>query len=467
MMSKSKQDQIEEFAAMCELKDGVLRSPIVYSMNKAGKILQWQVFVGLSDGSPVTDELIKKAPLPEDVSGVYWTEAGQMGGKITRSQRTTATGKNPGRANSTTSLTQAIFEARSEFNKKIKQGGVVDRDKIRTNATLDELIADNQWRVIPMKLHDAKKHWNKVKYPVYVQPKYDGVLFVVMSHPALPEREVDGKKARIDGYSRGRELIESQDHVLAELVEPLASRPGLYVVGELYKEGKHLQEISGMSRRKKPGENVITLDYYIFDCFRIGENVGFEQRLEWLRDLQKDTPGIYVKFAPTSIAENPAALNQYYESILAEGKEGIVIRNRDSPYEYGISREIRSLYTLKLKPRMDEEYPVVGFTDGEGKEKGVVIWECAENDKGVMSRAGKKLPLEERLKFRVTPNMDYERRRIIFRNLTENPDLFKSIYGRLLTVDFAELSKDNFLPQQPKGKSFRDADVNELLLSLK
>jgi ATP-dependent DNA ligase len=49
-----------------------------------------------------------------------------------------------------------------------------------------------------------------------------------------------------------------------------------------------------------------------------------------------------------------------------EYSEGTVIRQGSAPYLVGR----RSKYALKLKDFQDEEFEIVDFTDGKGKEKG-------------------------------------------------------------------------------------------------
>jgi ATP-dependent DNA ligase len=300
-------------------------------------------------------------------------------------------------------------------------------------------------------------------------------------HPKLPERELtkeDGTlvRERIDGYSRGRENYEGQDHVLLELAPVLKKFPGLHLTGELWKKGQTLQDISGASRRTADSSRgkAAKWDYNVFDCFYIDQpELGYEERQAVLDDVfdALDDQAKYVKRVQSYIVDNKEAAMKLYNKWMAEklpdGRsvyEGAVIRNLHGPYEFGIDKEKRSYQALKWKPRPDAEWPVIRFKDGVGKEKGQVIWICAENEDGVKRRTGEVLPLEERKTFAVTPNMPIDVRKHIFKKISVDDFFEKNIKGQLYTISYSILSKD-FLPQQPKGMRFRDQKINQLLLA--
>ena len=80
--------------------------PIIYKRATTGAAQQWQIIV---DGNQ------------------FFTRAGQWGGVITESARTTCEGKNIGRANETSPEEQALAEATSKHNKKLeKASGITE-----------------------------------------------------------------------------------------------------------------------------------------------------------------------------------------------------------------------------------------------------------------------------------------------------------------------------------------------------
>jgi hypothetical protein len=498
------QEQVIEFVQQGKINN-VLTMPTLYSINKNGKYLLWTIYIGLTVPSddeeeeestkiiPITDEYINRGKLPKHSAGTYWTISGIEGMKMTRSENTYVfAGKNIGKKNFTTPLTQAILNARTIFNNKIRKGHVLSKKflkKLGEVYTFEDLLSDktrgeHPWRVFAMAVHEYKKNKDKISYPATIQYKLDGTLFIVVHHPLLPEisvlveeNEENGENEenekertmRLDGYSRGKETIEGQEHIYNSIYNIALKYPGLHFVGELWKEGYGLQEVSGISRRKldsKKKEDKILLDFNIFDCFYIDRpELGFMDRQQILLEISSQLgEQKYVKFITTHMVDDEEEMLKLYHSFIEKGLEGAIVRNADSPYEFGINKEVRSYQSLKLKPRPDAEWPVVGFTCGKGKETNAVIWVCAENDEGVVLRAGKILPLEERKIFNVTPNQPTDLRKQIYEKLSKNQEFFqKEIYGKLLVISYSVLSNDK-LPQQPKALRFREPEISEKIL---
>src|SRR5271170_2127832 len=291
-MTSQSEVNVLEFSNLCTLKNGILVSPTLYSINKTGKYLLWTIFVGIANTEDenklkkvnvMLEHYEDRRELQDHRAGVYCTESGQEGGKITVSAKTVVfDGKNAGKANYTTPFTQAISDARSIYKNKIKKGYVEDKSILKPVDyiyTFEELAkvserGNNSWRVFAMALHNYKKFSHKISFPATIQDKRDGTLFIAVHHPILPDKLlVDGNtklKCKIDGYSRKRDTLDGQDHVLIELY-PIASKyPGLHFVGELWKEGYNLQDISGAARRKadsKLKSERIKSYFNIFDCF--------------------------------------------------------------------------------------------------------------------------------------------------------------------------------------------------------
>ena len=510
--------EIVEFAELGTIDDSILKMPTLWNRHKTtNKFEYWQVLIGIADkvledidandneGTwegdvewyPVTEEYIRREELPEDAVGVLWTRSGQEGGKETVSKPTFVEGKGitdgKKRSNYTTGFTQAVRDAMTKYNFKVKKGSVTEenKNKLKTKDdtyTIEELAAmdhrgDAPWRVYVMLLHDYNKNNNArhIEFPCYIQAKINGTHFVCVSHPVLPTVDIkdtnrkpplEYKNVHLDFYTRGREKFEGQEHVLAEIYPILHKYPGLHVTGELWKKGVHLQDISGSSRRIKESktkrDEAIKLDFYIFDVFYIDRpNMPFQERYELMNQIFQDLESLdyeikFIKRVPTYEADSKKQLDTLYRSFLEEKYEGAVVRNMESPYELGINKENRSYQTMKMKPREDSEWPVIGYTEGEkGKAVGAVKWICTERDEDA---PGTKL--EDRKTFNVDPNWTYELRYAIYKALKKNKGWFeKNIKGKLATIEFAELSKDK-LPQQPKFIQFRDSELEQKVAKL-
>jgi ATP dependent DNA ligase domain len=517
--------EIIEFAEQGIIDDSILKMPTLWNRHKtSGKFEYWQVFVGIADRSldtdeienddnegtweesvewfPVTEEFIKRGEIPDESVGVLWTRSGQEGGKETVSKPTfLAEGKGiakdgkKARSNYTTAFTQATRDAMTKYNFKVKKGSVIEahRSKLKSkDDTYDigELAkmthrGDSPWRVYVMLLHDYNKGKNArhIKFPCYIQEKLNGTHFVAVSHSSLPtvtivdkDRKVvlEYKDVHLDFYTRGREKFEGQEHILTELYPILAKYPGLHVTGELYKKGVKLQDVSGSSRRIKKTKNkstraaAIKLELHVFDVFYINKpKMPFSERYDLMNQIFQDLESLdypikYIKRIPTFEVDSKEQLDTIYRSFIDEGKEGGVVRNSDSSYELGVNKANRSYQTMKMKPREDSEFPIIGYTDGnKGKSVGAVKWICTVRDEDAPGTN-----LEERDSFDVDPNWTYELRYAIYKALEETPDWFEeNIKGQLATIEFAEFSKD-MKPQQPKFIQFRDSKLEQKVAKL-
>jgi hypothetical protein len=499
--------EIVDFASLGHIEEGVLKMPTLWSKRATDKFGYWQISIGcvnrelepsemalkdtngewiqlIDEWEAITDDLIQRGDVTDGYVGVYWTSSGQEGGKETISKPTfVAVGKNEGKANYTTPFTQALRDAMTQYNAKVRKGHITEDAKkfVKKEGdvyTFNELLhakhrGEFPWRVNVMTLHDVNKshNWDKVKYPCYVQPKINGTHFVIVSHPELPAHKltlnsVDKTKkpkvvtTHMDWYSRGLENFAPQDHIFAELYECLEARPGLHVTGELWIKGAHLQDLSGAARREKDPKTKSSnrqeapkQEFHIFDCFYVDQpNMPFEDRLAILEEIFEeleaaDEPPKWCKMVQTYLADNREQLDSLYRGFLDEKYEGAVIRNKDSPYEVGVDKPKRSYQTMKMKPREDSEFEIIDFTEGEkGKGKGAIKWIC-KTDKGN--------------EFKVSPNWKYDVQYAAFKalNTVKGKKFFSDkIKGKMATIEYAELSKDE-TPQQGKFSQFRDSAV--------
>lgn len=502
--------EIVDFASLGTIDNGVIKMPTLWSKRTNDKFGYWQICIAcvnkelkpfemspkdtngdwmklIDEWSEINEDLIKRSDVPDGFVGVYWTSSGLEGGKETISKPSfVIAGKNEGKTNYTTPFTQALRDAMTQYNAKIRKGHITEDAKKfvkKSNEvyTFEELLNANHrgefpWRVHVMTLHDVNKgnNWDKVQYPCYIQPKINGTHFVIVTHPDLPTHDIpvnlsDNKnkkttvvKVHMDWYSRGLESFAPQNHIFAELYSVLESRPGLHVTGELWIKGAHLQDLSGAARREKDlnaksskRSESPKQEFHIFDCFYIDKpDMPFEERLGILEDIfnelnNTEPPPKWCKMVQTYTADDKDQLESLYRGFLDEKYEGAVIRNKSSPYEVGVDKPKRSYQTMKMKPREDSEFVIVDFTEGDkGKNKGAIKWICSTS-KGN--------------KFKVTPNWKYDVQYAAYKALITNKGkkfFNDNIKGKMATISYAELSKDD-TPQQGKFLQFQDPFVEK------
>ena len=104
----------------------------------------------------------------EVVGNKYRTHSGQVGGAITTNEWTVVYGKNVGKANGTTNEEQALKEAEAKRTKKLESGYFENIKHIGKKQYFEPMLA-GKWE-------DRK---DKIEYPIYSQPKLDGIRCIV------------------------------------------------------------------------------------------------------------------------------------------------------------------------------------------------------------------------------------------------------------------------------------------------
>jgi len=414
---------------------------------KSGKVKQWRVRV----------QAISKG------HGLIITEYGYEGGAIQRDEKVVEEGKNIGKKNETTPLQQAVLEARSVWNKK-KASGYVEAEaaggaggkaaasasstpkarrlvrkpaeapeggaggKASAAAAASVSIAAGRASEItesvplPMLAHKWPEKAKHVVFPCVVQPKFDGTRTVA----------VCGLKLGVPClFSRQRKAYPHLEHIQAVVCQ---LPKGLLLDGELYRHDLDFNEIVGTIKKKtltkadEPKHALIQLHCYDI----VDEKKTFEERFAVLKGLfseYKKVIGDVLVLCPTEMVAKKEDLKPKHDEYVADGYEGLMIRNVLGLYEVGH----RSTDLLKMKEFQDDEFKIVGFYEGEGGDKGLVIWRC-------VTKEGKL--------FGCRPHGTHEDRAELFKH-------GKDYVGKMLTVRFQELTPDG-IPRFPVGIAVRD-----------
>lgn len=138
--------------------------------------------------------------------------------------------------------------------------------------------------------------------------------------------------------------------------------PGVMLDGELYLGRNNFQHGVGIIRKKNPIDSEWqTLRYCVFDA---PERKGdFESRISFCTEiLAKCEVGEVVA---QTVCKGATHLQEFFSDLVAQGAEGVMLRNPGSAYE-----QRRSDNLLKFKPFGTDEAEVIGHQPGEGKHVG-------------------------------------------------------------------------------------------------
>lgn len=389
--------------------------PPLFGEASTGKAKTWSVRVE------------SRAPAGADgvTAGVIIVSHGYVDGKMQVNERVVMTGKNIGKKNETTPVQQAISEAQALWNKKrdagygesassaggaaaSAEGGDADSDGGET--------ASAGGVPLPMLAQDYNKRGKDITFPCYAQRKLDGVRCVAIAGKGLFSR--NGKPMSV--------------HLTAIRAEIDSLPAGTILDGELYADKEHLsfQEIVGLAKKEtlKAGDAAKIGHMYlcVYDSIMDGTN---KDRKKWLEALFAAHSFTYLRLLPTAVCNSIEDAKYFHAQYVAEGYEGLILRNVKGVYKVGH----RSKDLQKYKEFLDEEFPIVGFKQGDGVEKGCVIWTCRT---------------KEGAEFDCRPRGTREDRCVLFR------DGDKYI-GKPLSIRFQEWTDDK-IPRFPVGLAIRD-----------
>lgn len=189
----------------------------------------------------------------------------------------------------------------------------------------------------PMLATDADL--DKLRFPLLASPKLDGIRAVVRggvvysrSNKPIPNRWVQEKLGHLEHFD------------------------GELIVGEPTSKSVYRDTTSHVMSHDKTD---FDLRFYVFDHVQFPSN-SYGSRTEVL-DL--DMPVISSAFKlDQALVLNLDDLLLYEELCLADGYEGLILRDPNAPYKMGRST-VREGYLLKLKRFIDAEAVVIGFEE--------------------------------------------------------------------------------------------------------
>ena len=383
----------------------------LFGQDKSGKTKTWSARVYLN----------------EDKTAYSVIEYGQLGGKLQKAERVYTTGKNIGRSNETSPAEQAFSETERKWKDKREKEGYRPEGRIREDVKSREDVKERPAEsgrtedsvekedvkeeiYLPMLAQQVKK--DKLVFPVFVQPKLDGLrcLFYL-------------RNGKWVAQSRTGAHFTTVEHIKARLPQT-----NLILDGELYTTSIPFETLAGLLKKKKLSEHDLEklkqVEYHCYDVYDPEKTeLPFSKRTEILNTLRLPNK------VSTELMHSAEEFESKFSEYTSQGYEGIMVRTPSGLYRMNY----RSKELCKYKEFEEAEYVITGFTQGEGRDEGTVIWVCQTPD-------GKP--------FNVRPRGTVEQRREWFQ-------LGKEYVGKKLTVVYQNLSEQG-VPRFPVGKSIRE-----------
>lgn len=369
----------------------------LYKKNTQGGLEEWSIHVVQEEGMH-----------PRIV-----THFGELEGKTQVTEDVIKEGKNVGKKNETTPWTQALAEAQSKWEKKVKTGYVKKIEDAKAGKIDSSFIKGG---IAPMLAHSYADHGTKMAFPCLGQPKLDGIrCLAIKSGPS------------VSLWSRTRKEITSCPHIIDAI--NAAYDCDIILDGELYTHDykNDFEKIISAVRKDKPSPEALKVQYHIYD--RADVPWGFHERFQSIFDLNQDPLSSVLYLVDTLPVMGVDDVTNKFSMFSSQGYEGLMLRNPDSKYE-----NKRSYHLMKVKEFQDEEFKIVDVEEGRGKLQGLVgAFTC-------VTKEGKY--------FSVKPmgNQEESRKYIL------DPDL---AVGRFLTVKYQNKTAEG-IPRFPVGLRFRE-----------
>jgi ATP-dependent DNA ligase len=467
----------------------------IESKNSRGKKLEWKLRVRLldKDNKPVeikNEYLVKNGQhikFAEGWKGELTVNSKQEGGKDRDAVATyITTGKNLGKKNATNIITQTLRDGLSLYNKQIKKATTKEESKEKKEIK----NADEFPIPLPMR---PQKHGQTGASTLTEHDFKDGLTGQRKSDGARCLAVYDEAEKRVKLYSRTGAEFLGKDHIRKELEDVLSKPtslseftkvatdcvikdPSKYIGkvsgklrivfdGELYSHGQSLRSISGQARKvknKKEGEDELLLQYHVYDMFfpvaiQNEENMISKCRQKYLDVIfERLKNAQYIRRVENIKITSMADIDNMMKKFRSEGYEGVIVRKDLGKYKYSFNNASTG-DIIKFKHIQDEEFNIVGFTEGKGKDKGAIIWVAEVDQKNA------KDPNDRN--FSVVPKgMTLEERKYFYKCLSEEVKdkdgksvtrFVRDFLNKPLTVEFSEISDKTGKPLQPKAITVR------------
>lgn len=261
--------------------------------------------------------------------------------------------------------------------------------------TLNKVVGKTEWRIPVFTCQlatDSNDHQSKLTGSKRIECKLDGVRVLALC-----------TKNRVTLYSRNGKQFENFPDI-EEQIARIKGRISLETKGPFVLDGEIVGEsFQALMKQAHRKGNAKTKDmtYYIFDVVPLADfERGFWNAQQHKRTLMLSTNQEQIESEPNlrvmpgmnvdlKSAEGHDIMRRFAEDAVADGFEGIMIKDLNAPYECR-----RTTFWLKWKPVMTVDLNIVGFEEGTGRNAGrlgAIICEGTDNDRLIRVNVGSGL----------------------------------------------------------------------------
>jgi ATP-dependent DNA ligase len=174
-------------------------------------------------------------------------------------------------------------------------------------------------------------------------------------------------------FTRTGEEYLSIPHIHEDLKPFFELYPNAILDGELYNYElrQQLNELMKLVRKtvkitvEELLESAEKVQYHVYDGYipddkDLGESVSYDERHDWIH-TELDKTSFYYRPVPCTTITDEEQLMKYFNDLLEEGQEGVMLRKTTAGYENKRSKNL-----LKLKSESDDECEILAVLEGNG-----------------------------------------------------------------------------------------------------
>lgn len=213
--------------------------------------------------------------------------------------------------------------------------GLVPSFEVQLAAEVETTRSRDAFQIVP----------GEIKYPAYVDPKLDGLRMIAVKEAGV-----------VTLYSRGGQVFENFP-TITKALEGMAA-DNIVFDGEAL--AATWNDTQSVAFSKKDDSQMV---YNVFDCMpsRMWRDhdcaLCYEDRMTLLQSLLPKHD--VLDLVRGKIVADEAELLAFYEQCIAQGYEGIMVKDLTAPYVFARSKAVR-----KLKPVATYEGVITGFYRG-------------------------------------------------------------------------------------------------------
>jgi DNA ligase-1 len=272
--------------------------------------------------------------------------------------------------------------------------------------TINKVCKNSEWAIPVFECQlaqDSEDHANKMQGRKRLEVKLDGVRVLAVCYASV---------GTVNLFSRNGKTFENFSHIEDQL-RPHLKRMSQRMFGSVMDfvldgeiMGESFQALMRQAQRKKDA-NAVDSQYYIFDAmpkqdfYRGFWNAQQHKRISALTEidhvLKEYCPAVHVMpgmDVDLDTADGQSKMRQFADAAVAQGYEGIMIKDLDAPYECR-----RSSFWMKWKPTITVDLEIVGFEQGTGRNAdrlGAIICEGDDNGRRISVNVGSGLSDSDR-----------------------------------------------------------------------